>query len=631
MSDPIKHECGIAFIRLLKPLEFYQQKYGSTLYGLKKLYLLMEKQHNRGQDGAGVGVVKLNPEPGSQYLYRKRASGSSAIAEIFGKISKKINDSGSKKDLSDPDYFRKNTPFGGEVLLGHLRYGTYGGSESNLCHPFIRENNWMTRNLMLAGNFNMTNVDELFQLLIDLGQHPSEKADTITMLEKIGHFLDEENQRWFGEFKAKGHSNKEITHLIADNLNVEHILKRSLKEVDGGYVLAGLVGHGDAFIVRDPNGIRPCFYYQDDEVVVATSERPAIQTGFNVKINSIKELGPGNALIIKKDGTVSETNIIPSEKTTQCTFERIYFSRGNDRDIYKERKKLGYLLAPKVLSSIHHDIENSVFSYIPNTAATAFYGMIDGVLDYLSEYKANEIIKMGADPDKEKLKKLIALKPRREKIAVKDAKLRTFITDDQHREDMVAHVYDVTYGLINNEKDTLVVMDDSIVRGTTLKTSILRILDRLHPKKIIIVSSAPQIRYPDCYGIDMSRLKDFIAFQAMIALIKEQRKEHLLQEVYAKCKAQEHLPKEDVVNHLQELYNMFTDDEISNKVAEIVTPADIKAEVGVIYQSLNNLHTACPEHSGDWYFSGNYPTPGGNKVVNKAFINYMEGITARAY
>ncbi len=631
MSDPIKHECGIAFIRLLKPLEFYQQKYGSTLYGLKKLYLLMEKQHNRGQDGAGVGVVKLNPEPGSQYLYRKRASGSSAIAEIFGKISKKINDSGSKKDLSDPDYFRKNSPFGGEVLLGHLRYGTYGGSESNLCHPFIRENNWMTRNLMLAGNFNMTNVDELFQLLIDLGQHPSEKADTITMLEKIGHFLDEENQRWFGEFKAKGHSNKEITHLIADNLNVEHILKRSLKEVDGGYVLAGLVGHGDAFIVRDPNGIRPCFYYQDDEVVVATSERPAIQTGFNVKINSIKELGPGNALIIKKDGTVSETNIIPSEKTTQCTFERIYFSRGNDRDIYKERKKLGYLLAPKVLSSIHHDIENSVFSYIPNTAATAFYGMIDGVLDYLSEYKANEIIKMGADPDREKLKKLIALKPRREKIAVKDAKLRTFITDDQHREDMVAHVYDVTYGLINNEKDTLVVMDDSIVRGTTLKTSILRILDRLHPKKIIIVSSAPQIRYPDCYGIDMSRLKDFIAFQAMIALIKEQRKEHLLQEVYAKCKAQEHLPKEDVVNHLQELYNMFTDDEISNKVAEIVTPADIKAEVGVIYQSLNNLHTACPEHSGDWYFSGNYPTPGGNKVVNKAFINYMEGITARAY
>lgn len=631
MSDPIKHECGIAFIRLLKPLEFYQQKYGSTLYGLKKLYLLMEKQHNRGQDGAGVGVVKLNPEPGSQYLYRKRASGSSAIAEIFGKISKKINDSGSKKDLSDPDYFRKNSPFGGEVLLGHLRYGTYGGSESNLCHPFIRENNWMTRNLMLAGNFNMTNVDELFQLLIDLGQHPSEKADTITMLEKIGHFLDEENQRWFSEFKAKGHSNKEITHLIADNLNVEHILKRSLKEVDGGYVLAGLVGHGDAFIVRDPNGIRPCFYYQDDEVVVATSERPAIQTGFNVKINSIKELGPGNALIIKKDGTVSETNIIPSEKTTQCTFERIYFSRGNDRDIYKERKKLGYLLAPKVLSSINHDIENSVFSYIPNTAATAFYGMIDGVLDYLSEYKANEIIKMGADPDREKLKKLIALKPRREKIAVKDAKLRTFITDDQHREDMVAHVYDVTYGLINNEKDTLVVMDDSIVRGTTLKTSILRILDRLHPKKIIIVSSAPQIRYPDCYGIDMSRLKDFIAFQAMIALIKEQRKEHLLQEVYAKCKAQEHLPKEDVVNHLQELYNMFTDDEISNKVAEIVTPADIRAEVGVIYQSLSNLHTACPEHSGDWYFSGNYPTPGGNKVVNKAFINYMEGITARAY
>lgn len=631
MSDAIKHECGIAFIRLLKPLEYYKQKYGSTLYGLKKLYLLMEKQHNRGQDGAGVGVIKLNPEPGSQYIFRKRKSGSGAIAEIFDKINKEISKSGSKEQTNDSEYFKKNIPFGGEVLLGHLRYGTYGGSESNLCHPFIRENNWMTRNLMVAGNFNMTNVDELFQLLIDLGQHPSEKADTITLLEKIGHFLDEENQNLFEQFKAEKKSNQEITQLIGEHLNIQTILKRALKEVDGGYVMAGLVGHGDAFIVRDPNAIRPCFYYYNDEFVVATSERPAIQTGFNIPFRDIKELGAGNALIIKKNGTVEETNIIAPAEIKQCSFERIYFSRGNDKEIYKERKKLGSLLAPKVLEAINHDIENTVFSYIPNTAATAFYGMIDGVHDYLGEYKANEILKMGSSPDKERLKKLIALKPRREKIAVKDAKLRTFITDDQHREDMVAHVYDVTYGIIKNDSDTLVVMDDSIVRGTTLRTSILRILDRLHPKKIIIVSSAPQIRYPDCYGIDMSRLKDFVAFQAMIALIKETKRENLLQEVYAKCKAQENLPKEDMVNYLKDLYALFTDEEISNKVAQIVTPEDIKAEVGVIYQSITNLHEACPNHSGDWYFSGNYPTPGGNKVVNKAFINYMEGNSARAY
>ncbi len=591
----------------------------------------MEKQHNRGQDGAGVGVIKLNPNPGSPYIFRRRASGSNAIAEIFGKISKKINESGSKKELQNADYFKQHSPFGGEVLLGHLRYGTYGGSESNLCHPFIRENNWMTRNLMLAGNFNMTNVDELFDLLMELGQHPSEKADTITMLEKIGHFLDEENQTLFEHYKAKGLNNKEITQHIANSLSIENILKRSLKEVDGGYVLAGLIGHGDAFIVRDPNGIRPCFYYHDDEVVVVTSERPAIQTGFNVRVGSIKELGAGNALIIKKDGVVAETNIIPAGDKKQCTFERIYFSRGNDRDIYKERKKLGYLLTPKVLASINHDITNTVFSYIPNTAATAFYGMIDGVLDYLSQYKADEIFKMGPNPDKDKLKKLLALKPRREKIAVKDAKLRTFITDDQHREDMVAHVYDVTYGIINNNTDTLVVMDDSIVRGTTLRTSILRILDRLHPKKIIIVSSAPQIRYPDCYGIDMSRLKDFVAFQAMLALLKETKREHLLQDVYKKCKAQENLPKEQMVNYLKDLYALFSDDEISNKVAQIVKPDDIEAEVGVIYQSIENVHKACPEHRGDWYFSGDYPTPGGNKVVNKAFINFIEGVAARAY
>jgi amidophosphoribosyltransferase len=546
-------------------------------------------------------------------------------------VSKKINASASKEELKDAKHMKEKAPFVGEVLLGHLRYGTYGGSASDLCHPFIRENNWMTRNLMLAGNFNMTNVDELFDILVELGQHPVEKADTVTMLEKIGHFLDEENQNQFAFFKKMGHSNREITTLIADNMNIEKILKRSLRDVDGGYVLAGLVGHGDSFVVRDPAGIRPCFYYQDDEVLVVTSERPAIQTGFNVPINEIKELGPGNALIVKKNGSISEVNVVTPIEKKSCTFERIYFSRGNDRDIYKERKKLGYLLSDAVLKSINHDIENTVFSYIPNTAATAFYGMIDGVLDYLSEYKASEILRMGPNPDKEKLKKLIDLKPRREKMAVKDAKLRTFITDDEHREDMVAHVYDVTYGLVRNDKDTLVVIDDSIVRGTTLRTSILRILDRLHPKRIVVVSSAPQIRYPDCYGIDMSRLKDFVAFQAMLALLKDTKQEHLLQEVYAKCKAQEKLPKEEVVNYVKELYAPFTDEQISNKIAEILRPDDLKAEVSVIYQTIDGLHEACPDHTGDWYFSGNYPTPGGNKVVNKAFINFMEGISARAY
>jgi amidophosphoribosyltransferase len=631
MSDSIQHECGIAYIRLLKPLDFYQQKYGSSLYALKKLYLLMEKQHNRGQDGAGLGVIKLDPKPGSPYIFRKRASGSSAIATIFDKISSKINTIANKDQLKDAAFMKEKVPFVGEVLLGHLRYGTYGGSAADLCHPFIRENNWMTRNLMLAGNFNMTNVDELFNVLVELGQHPVEKADTVTMLEKIGHFVDEENQTLFAAFKKKGFGNREITALIAENMNIQKILQRALRDVDGGYVLAGVVGHGDSFIVRDPAGIRPCFYYQNEEAIIVTSERPAIQTGFNVPINDIKELGPGNALIIKKDGSFSEVNVVSPLEKKACTFERIYFSRGNDRDIYKERKKLGYLLSDAVLKSIHYDMENTVFSYIPNTAATAFYGMVDGVLDYLSEYKANEILKMGPNPDREKLKELIALKPRREKMAVKDAKLRTFITDDEHREDMVAHVYDVTYGLVRNDKDTLVVIDDSIVRGTTLRSSILRILDRLHPKRIVVVSSAPQIRYPDCYGIDMSRLKDFVAFQAMLALLKDNNLESLLQDVYIKCKAQEHAKKESVLNHVKELYAPFTDEQISNKIAEILRPDDLKAEVTVIYQTIENLHEACPDHKGDWYFSGNYPTPGGNKVVNKAFINFIEGNDARAY
>lgn len=631
MSDSIQHECGIAFIRLLKPIEYYQEKYGSSLYGLKKLYLLMEKQHNRGQDGAGVGVIKFDPKPGEQYIFRKRESGSGAIQEIFERVNKRISETASKSEMKDARFMKENVPFVGEVMLGHLRYGTYGSGSSDLCHPFIRQNNWMTRNLMLAGNFNMTNVDELFNLLIELGQHPREKADTVTMLEKIGHFLDEENEHWFQEYKSQGLSNKEISGKIAESLNIENILKRSMKEVDGGYVMAGLFGHGDAFVLRDPNGIRPCFYYHDDEVVVVTSERPAIQTGFNVMVEDIKELTPGHALVVKKNGEISETEILSPGKKLSCTFERIYFSRGNDKDIYKERKKLGTLLSEKVLEAIDYDMPNTVFSYIPNTAATAFYGMIDGLHDYLTEYKAKEILKLGPDPDINKMKEILSIKPRREKIAVKDAKLRTFITDDQHREDMVAHVYDVTYGLIKNDKDTLVVIDDSIVRGTTLRTSILRILDRLRPKRIVVVSSAPQIRYPDCYGIDMSRLKDFVAFQAMLELLKDRKKEHLLQEVYQKCKAQENIPKEDVVNHVKELYDLFTDDEISDKIAQILTPEDCNAEVKVIYQSIDNLHKACPNHLGDWYFSGNYPTPGGNKVVNKAFINFMEGNSARAY
>ncbi len=631
MSDPIKHECGIAMIRLLKPLSFYQEKYGSSLYGLKKLYLLMEKQHNRGQDGAGLGVIKFDPEPGENYIFRQRANGSSAIAEIFDKVSSKISKSGSSSQTKDADYLKKHAPFVGELYLGHLRYGTHGGNSKDLCHPFIRENNWMSRNLMLAGNFNLTNVDELFDLLIELGQHPREKADTVTMLEKMGHFLDEEVQRNFTKFKNEGKTNQEITHLIAENTNLVNILKRSLRDADGGYVMAGIVGHGDAFVVRDPNGIRPCFYYQNDEICVVTSEKPAIMTGFNIAYKDVKELGPGNALVMYKSGKIEEVNIIPAGEKKSCSFERIYFSRGNDREIYKERKQLGYILGPKIMEAVNYDFKNTVFSYIPNTAAVAFYGMVDGIIDLLDTWKINEIKKLGADLDPEKLKEILAVRPRRERLAVKDAKLRTFITDDAHREDMVAHVYDVTYGIINNDVDTLVVIDDSIVRGTTLKTSILRILDRLHPKKIIIVSSSPQIRYPDCYGIDMSRMNDFVAFQAMVALIKERNMAHRLEEVYQLCKAQENLPKEEMVNHVQSLYAHFTDDEISKKIAEIITPTDIHAEVDVIYQTLDGLHEACPNHSGDWYFSGNYPTPGGTKVVNKAFINFMEGKSGRAY
>lgn len=591
----------------------------------------MEKQHNRGQDGAGLGVIKFDPEPGEQYIFRQRANGSNAIAEIFDKVSSKINKSGNKEEVKQWDHLKKHAPFVGELYLGHLRYGTHGGNSKDLCHPFIRENNWMSRNLLLAGNFNLTNVDELFELLIELGQHPREKADTVTMLEKMGHFLDEEVQRNFTRFKLEGHSNQEISGVMSQHVNVETILKRSLRDADGGYVMAGMLGHGDAFVVRDPNGIRPCFYYKNDEVVVITSEKPAIMTGFNIAYGDVKELGIGNAMIIKKNGDIEEVNITTPGERKSCSFERIYFSRGNDKEIYQERKMLGHLLADKVMKALKNDFTNSVFSYIPNTAAVAFYGMCEGVTGLLNNWKIDEIKKVGVNGDPAKLKQILDLSIRRERVAVKDAKLRTFITDDAHREDMVAHVYDVTYGLINNNKDTLVVMDDSIVRGTTLKTSILRILDRLHPKKIIIVSSSPQIRYPDCYGIDMSKMNDFVAFQAMVSLLKSSKKEYLLNSVYEKCKAQENLPKEEMVNYVKELYAQFTADEISQRIAQIVTPDDIHAEVDVIYQSIENLHKACPNHLGDWYFTGNYPTPGGNKVVNKAFINFMEGKAGRAY
>ncbi len=591
----------------------------------------MEKQHNRGQDGAGVGVIKFDPEPGEAFIFRQRANGSEAIAEIFHKVSEKIDKTGTKEQLKNAEYLKKHAPFVGELYLGHLRYGTHGGNSKDLCHPFIRDNNWMSRNLMLAGNFNLTNVDELFEILMELGQHPREKADTVTMLEKMGHFLDEEVQRNFTRFKIEGHSNRDISHLMSEYVNVETILRRSLRDADGGYVMAGMIGHGDAFVVRDPNGIRPCYYYQNDEIVVVTSEKPAIMTGFNIAHRDIKEIGPGNALIVRKNGSVKEVNIMPAGERKSCSFERIYFSRGNDREIYKERKMLGHLLSGKIMEAVDYDFKNTVFSYIPNTAAVAFYGMIDGINEILDNWKVEEIRKLGADPEPSQVKRILSVHPRRERVAVKDAKLRTFITDDEHREDMVAHVYDVTYGVINNHVDTLVVIDDSIVRGTTLKSSILRILDRLHPKKIIIVSSSPQIRYPDCYGIDMSRMNDFVAFRAMVSLLKSNRKEHLLNEVYQKCKAQEVLPKEEMVNYVKDLYAIFTADEISKRIAEIVTPEEIHAEVDVLYQSIENLHEACPNHLGDWYFTGNYPTPGGNKVVNKAFINFMEGNTARAY
>ncbi len=633
MSDSIKHECGIAFIRLLKPLSYYQEKYGTALYGLNKLYLLMEKQHNRGQDGAGIATIKLDVKPGHRYISRYRSMAQNAVADIFGYVQSKFVDiqEESPELMQDAEWLKQNVSFIGEVLLGHLRYGTHGKNSIENCHPFLRQNNWMTRNLVIAGNFNMTNVDELLEQLYELGQHPKEKADTVTVLEKIGHFLDDENQALFDEYKKEGLDNVAITHKISDNLDIAKILKRSAKNWDGGYTISGIVGNGDAFVLRDPSGIRPAYYYADDEIVVAASERPAIQTAFNIQFKNVKEIQPGHALIVKKDGTVTQEIFREPQEKRACSFERIYFSRGSDAEIYKERKHLGALLCDQILKSVNSDLKNTVFSFIPNTAEVSFYGMVEGLHSYIRNVQKDTLLHRKDSLDDKALEELLSMSPRVEKLAIKDVKLRTFITQDADRGDMVAHVYDTTYGVIKNHTDTLVAVDDSIVRGTTLKQSIIKIIDRLHPKKIIIVSSAPQIRYPDCYGIDMSKMGQFVAFEAAIQLLKSRGMENIIEEVYQKCKASLLLPKEEIVNHVKDIYRPFKQEEISAQIAKIITPANTNAEVEVIYQTLDNLHIACPDHSGDWYFSGNYPTPGGNKVVNKAFVNWKEGNNQRAY
>ena len=632
MSDQIQHECGIALIRLLKPLSYYQEKYGTWKYGLNKLYLLMEKQHNRGQDGAGAVCVKNHLDPGSAYISRHRSVKENPIKDIFDQISEPLQKAiWDRQSVDDAEWAYLNFPFAGELYLGHLRYGTFGKNSIDFVHPVMRQNNWKSRNLVLAGNFNLTNTDELFRVLVDLGQHPKAYTDTVTALEKVGHFLDEENQMLFRKYKNEGLSNLKISDKIEENLDIHNILERATKDWDGGYAIAGLIGHGDAFVVRDPWGIRPAYYYHDDEIVVVASERPVIQTVMNVQVGKVTEISPGEALIVKKDGRISKELIRVPYKRTSCSFERIYFSRGSDRDIYKERKELGRLLTPEILKAIEYDFENSVFSYIPNTAETAFYGMIEGVREYLVDWKIKEIRKKNGSLTDEDIKRIISFEPRVEKIAVKDVKLRTFIADDASRDDLVAHVYDVTYGIIRNHIDTLVIIDDSIVRGTTLKNSILRILDRLHPKKIIIVSSAPQIRYPDCYGIDMARLDKFIAFNATIELLRESGQQNVIDEVYKKCKQQQNLPKEEIVNYVQEIYSKFTPEEVSAKIAELLKPDECNAEVEIVYQSIENLHKACPNDLGDWYFTGYYPTPGGNRVVNSSFINFMEGKDRRAY
>ena len=629
MSDSIKHECGIALLRLLKPLGYYQEKYGTSLYGLNKMYLLMQKQVNRGQDGAGLVNIKLDTSPGKPYISRRRSAQQNSIEDVFSTISesfKKIKKH-YPTEFNNPDWLKENCSFMGELFLGHLRYGTYGKNSITQCHPFLRQNNWKSRNLVLAGNFNMTNVEELLNQLIELGQHPKEKSDTVTILEKIGHFLDEENARLYSQYKSQQKSNIEISKLIEENINISNILMSASKKWDGGYVLGGLVGHGDAFVFRDPHGIRPAYYYANEEVVVVASERPVIQTAFNAESKDIKELPRGEAISVKKNGTINFHKIIDPKKRTACSFERIYFSRGNDAEIYSERKKLGAMLKKSVLEKIKYDLKNTVFSYIPNTAETAFFGLISALENELNNQK-EELLNQGSYSQ---LKEIIKQKVRVEKMAVKDAKLRTFITSDNDRDGLVGHIYDVTYGVSKNT-DTLVVLDDSIVRGTTLKKSILRILDRLKLKKIIVVSSAPQIRYPDCYGIDMAKLGDFIAFKAVISLLnKTEKGRQAIEETYLKCKDAIKQPKESQKNHIKDLYDSFTADEISIEIANLLKTDNISTDFDIVFQRVEDLHTSCPNHTGDWYFTGNYPTSGGNMVANKSMVYYMEGKDTRAY
>ena len=632
MSDALQHECGIALVRLLKPLEFYKEKYGTAFYGIQKMYLLMEKQHNRGQDGAGFASIKLDMEPGERYISRVRSNHAQPIQDVFAQINDRINE----EMASHPEYAddvalqKENIPYIGELFLGHVRYGTFGKNSIESVHPFLRQNNWMHRNLILAGNFNMTNVKELFQSLVELGQHPKEMADTVTVMEKIGHFLDDAVTDLYQDCKNDGLTKREASAVIAEKLDVAKILTRASKNLDGGYAMAGLLGHGDSFVFRDPAGIRPAYFYQDDEIVVVASERPVIQTVFNVPFEKVHEIEPGNALIIKKNGTVSMQEILPPTVKKACSFERIYFSRGSDAEIYQERKTLGKLILPAVLESIDEDTDNTVFSYIPNTAETSFYGLVEAAQDFLNQRKNNYILENRNTLTKDSLQELLSVKIRTEKVAIKDAKLRTFITEDSSRDDLVAHVYDVTYGVIK-PTDNLVIIDDSIVRGTTLKMSIIKMMDRLNPKRIVIVSSAPQIRYPDCYGIDMAKLEGLVAFKAALELLKERNLYHIVDEVYLKCKAQENYKDHDVVNYVTAIYEPFQPQEVSDKIAEMLSSPEINAEVKIIFQTVEDLHIACPKNLGDWYFTGDYPTPGGNRVVNRAFMNFYEGKDVRAY
>ncbi len=630
MTEALKHECGIAMIRLLKPLEYYQEKYGTWRHGLNKLYLLMEKQHNRGQEGAGLAVVKLDAEPGTEFIFRERATGSSAISEIFANVYHHF-DKTATEDLNDPIFAKKNLPFAGELFLGHLRYSTTGKSGLSYVHPFLRRNNWISRNLALAGNFNMTNVDELFNDLVKEGQHPRDHADTFVLLESLGHHLDREVQYQFDKYgKDKSIEGFELNKVIEENLDIPFMLRTASKKWDGGFVIGGLIGCGDSFVFRDPWGIRPAYYYMDDEIVVVASERPVIQTTLNLDVADIKELEAGQAIVVKKDGRVMFPQILEKKESfAPCSFERIYFSRGSDADIYRERKELGKLLLPRILKSIDSDLRNTVFSFIPNTAEVAFYGMTQGLEEYMQEVRFKKIREKGENATDEDLTRILAMKVRTEKVAIKDIKLRTFISEDKGRNDLAAHVYDITYESIRPYKDNLVVIDDSIVRGTTLQQSIIKMLDRLHPKKIVVLSSSPQIRYPDCYGIDMSRMSEFAAFRAAIALLKEKGMQHVIDEAYRKSAAQRSKPKEEIVNYVKEIYEPFTEEEISAKIAEMLTPQGTEAKVEIVFQSIENLHKACPNNKGDWYFSGNYPTPGGNRMVNTAFLNYVEGLEKR--